>query len=144
VVAGHASAVEKAIEAAKAQGAKRAVLLPVSVPSHCPLMRGAAEKFHEVLAGIAIDTPQIPVIHNVDVAPHPAPEVIAAALERQLCGSVRWADTVRFMFEQGVHRFVECGPGKVLAGLSKRIVPDARVEAIHTPDSLIKALELVK
>lgn len=144
VIAGHASAVEKAIEAAKGLGAKRAVLLPVSVPSHCPLMQPAAEKMRAVLAQVAIHTPKIPVIHNVDVAPHPAPEVIAAVLEKQLCGSVRWADSIRFMSEQGVRRFVECGPGKVLAGLIKRIVPEARIEAIHSPDSLNQALELVK
>ncbi|QSA97391.1 ACP S-malonyltransferase [Methylococcus sp. EFPC2] len=144
VIAGHAAAVEKAIEAAKSHGAKRAVILPVSVPSHCPLMQEAAEKFHAILAGVKIESPAITVIHNVDVAPHPAPEVIASALEKQLYGSVRWADSVRFMYEQGVHRFVECGPGKVLAGLTKRIAPEARAEAVFSPDSLNKALELVK
>lgn len=144
VIAGHAAAVELAIEAAKARGAKRAVQLPVSVPSHCPLMQEAADKFRASLAQVKIDSPTITVIHNVDVAPHPAPEVIAAALEKQLYGSVRWGDSVRFMFEQGVHRFIECGPGKVLAGLTKRIAPDARAEAVFSPDSLNKALELVK
>jgi [acyl-carrier-protein] S-malonyltransferase len=144
VIAGHAAAVARVIEGAKADGAKRAVLLPVSVPSHCPLMRSAAEKFRETLAKLKIETPTVPVVHNVDVATHPAPEVIRAVLEKQLHGSVRWADSVRFMYEQGVRRFIECGPAKVLSGLNKRIVPAARVEAIFNPDSLNRALELVK
>ncbi len=144
VIAGHAQAVARAIEAAKAEGAKRAVLLPVSVPSHCPLMADAAEKFRTFLAKIPIQPVSIPVVHNVDVASHSAPEVIRSALEKQLHNSVRWSDTIRVLFDQGVHRFVECGPGKVLAGLNKRIVADARIEAVFSPDSLNKALELVK
>lgn len=144
VIAGHAAAVARAIEAAKAEGAKRAVLLPVSVPSHCPLMLSAAEKFKASLDQVRIETPTIPVIHNVDVAAHPAPEVIRAVLEKQLYGSVRWADSVKFMHEQGVRRFIECGPGKVLSGLNKRIAAEAKAEAIFNPDSLIKALELVR
>jgi [acyl-carrier-protein] S-malonyltransferase len=144
VVAGHAAAVARVVEAARAGGAKRAVLLPVSVPSHCPLMLAAAEKFKETLAQVKIETPKVPVVHNVDVATHPAPEVIRAVLAKQLHSSVRWSDSVRFMYEQGVRRFIECGPGKVLSGLNKRIVPEARVEAIFNPDSLSKALELVK
>jgi [acyl-carrier-protein] S-malonyltransferase len=144
VIAGHAAAVARVLEAAKAEGAKRAVLLPVSVPSHCPLMSRAAQKFKEALAKANIETPKVPVVHNVDVATHPAPEVIRAVLEKQLHSSVRWTESVRFMYEQGARRFVECGPGKVLSGLNKRIVPDARVEAIFNPDSLQKVLELVK
>ena len=143
VVAGHKPAVMRAIDLAKAEGAKRAVLLPVSVPSHCPLMLPAAEQFSEILASTPIDTPTIGVVHNVDVAMHPAPEVIRAALRRQLHGSVRWADSILFMFQQGTDRFVECGPGKVLLGLNKRIVPDARTEAVFDSNSLAKALELV-
>ncbi|MBS1211778.1 MAG: malonyl CoA-acyl carrier protein transacylase [Proteobacteria bacterium] len=144
VVAGHAGAVNRLIEAAKAEGAKRAVLLPVSVPSHCPLMEDASVRFREVLAQVQVETPKVPVIHNVDVVSHAAPEVIRAVLAKQLCGSVRWSDSVRFMFEQGVHRFVECGPGKVLSGLGKRIVAEAKIEPLFSPDSLSKALELVK
>lgn len=144
VIAGHASAVNRVIEEIKNQGAKRAVLLPVSVPSHCQLMASAAEKFRVALANISIAQHQIPVVHNVDVASHESPEVIRMVLEKQLYGSVRWSDTIRFLYDQGVRRFVECGPGKVLAGLNKRIVDDARTEAIFSPDSLDKALELVK
>lgn len=144
VVAGHAGAVDRLIEAAKAQGAKRAVLLPVSVPSHCPLMQEASERFREVLEKVPVETPQVPVVHNVDVVSHAAPEVIRAVLAKQLCGSVRWSDSIRFMFEQGAHRFVECGPGKVLTGLGKRIVDGGRFEALFSPDTLEKSMELVK
>ncbi|WP_045224231.1 ACP S-malonyltransferase [Methyloterricola oryzae] len=144
VVAGHAAAVNRLIEAAKEQGAKRAVLLPVSVPSHCPLMEEASERFRAALEAVAVETPKIPVVHNVDVVSHAAPEVIRAVLAKQLCGSVRWSDSVRFMHEQGAHRFVECGPGKVLMGLGKRIVEGPRFEALFSPDSLAKSVELVK
>lgn len=142
VIAGHRSAVARAAEIAKAQGAKRAVLLPVSVPSHCPLMKPAAERFKPILAATAIESPSVGVVHNVDVAMHPAPEVIRSALERQLYGSVRWADTILFMSQQGVSRFIECGPGKVLAGLNKRIASDVKTEAIFDSHSLAKALDL--
>jgi [acyl-carrier-protein] S-malonyltransferase len=144
VVAGHAAAVARAVEAAKAEGAKRAVLLPVSVPSHCPLMSAAAEEFEEALTQAKIGTPSVPVVHNVDVATHAAPELIRAVLKQQLYSSVRWADCVRLMYEQGLRRFVECGPGKVLSSLNKRIVAEARVEALFDPDSLQKALELAR
>jgi [acyl-carrier-protein] S-malonyltransferase len=144
VIAGDRAAVMRAIELAKAAGAKRAVLLPVSVPSHCPLMKPAAEKFGHFLARCDVEMPSVAVVHNVDVAMHPSPEVIRATLEKQLYSSVRWADSITFMFQQGVSRFVECGPGRVLAGLNKRIVPEARVEAIFDSNSLVKALELVQ
>lgn len=144
VIAGHAAAVARAIEAAKAEGAKRAVLLPVSVPSHCPLMAGAAESFRQSLARVDFGVPTVTVVHNVDVATHQAPLVIRSVLEKQLYNPVRWSDSVRFMFEQGVRRFIECGPGKVLLGLNKRIVPDALAAAVYNPDSLNQALELVK
>ncbi len=144
VIAGHSQAVARAIDAAKAGGAKRAVLLPVSVPSHCPLMAEAAARFREALAQCPIQEFKIPVVHNVDVASHAAPEVIRGVLEKQLHNSVRWSETIRFLFDQGVRRFIECGPGKVLSGLNKRIVADAQIEAVFSPDSLNKALELVK
>lgn len=144
VIAGHAGAVAKAIEALKAAGAKKAILLPVSVPSHCPLMDGAALKFREYLAKVAISAPKIPVVHNADVACHSSGDAIRSVLERQLFSSVRWSESIRFIQQQGVDKFVECGPGKVLAGLNKRIVPDARTEAVFGQDSLNKALELVK
>jgi len=144
VIAGHAAAVGRAIEAAKAEGAKKAVLLPVSVPSHCPLMAEAAERFREALGRVTIHEFNLPVVHNVDVASHAAPEVVRAILEQQLHQPVRWSDTIRFLFDQGVRRFIECGPGKVLVGLNKRIVKDAQTEAVFSPDSLNKALELVQ
>lgn len=144
VIAGYAQAVARAVEAAKAEGAKKAVLLPVSVPSHCLLMAAAAAAFRDTLAKVPIREFATPVIHNVDVASHLAPEVIRSVLEKQLYSPVRWSDTIRFLHDQGVRRFVECGPGKVLAGLNKRIAKDAQIEAVFNPDSLEKALELVK
>lgn len=144
VIAGHAEAVSLAIDALKKEGAKRAVLLPVSVPSHCPLMAEAALKFRETLANITFREFNIPVIQNVDVAGHLSADAVRSALERQLSSPVRWSDTIRFLHGQGVRRFIECGPGKVLAGLNKRIVADARIEAVFDPDSLNKALEMLK
>jgi len=143
VIAGHAAAVAKAIDALKAQGAKRAVLLPVSVPSHCPLMQEAAAKFREALDKVRMHEFNVPVVHNADVACHSAPEVIRAVLEKQLYSPVRWSDSIRFLYDQGVRRFVECGPGKVLAGLNKRIAKDGQAEGLSSLDSLNKALELV-
>jgi [acyl-carrier-protein] S-malonyltransferase len=107
-------------------------------------MAGAAFKFRDTLAKIPVHEFKIPVVHNVDVASHLAPDFVRSVLEQQLCSPVRWSDTIRFLFGQGVRRFIECGPGKVLSGLNKRIVKDARVEAVFDPDSLNKALELVK
>ena len=144
VIAGHKPAVARAIDLGKAEGAKRAVLLPVSVPSHCLLMKSAVEAFRAMLADTAVETPRSAVIHNVDVASHSAPEVIRAVLEKQLYSPVRWADSILFMSQQGVGRFVECGPGRVLSGLNKRIVPSCRTEAVFDPDSLVKASELVQ
>lgn len=144
VIAGDKAAVERATVQAKAAGAKRAVLLPVSVPSHCPLMQAAADQFKLTLDATPMQSPAIGVVHNVDVAMHPAPEVIRAVLQKQLHSSVRWADSIQFIFQQGVDRFVECGPGRVLAGLNKRIVAEAKTEAIFDANSLAKTLELVQ
>ncbi len=141
VIAGHVAAVERAMLAAKDAGAKRAVLLPVSVPSHCALMMSAAEKLDQQLQNTPIDMPKMTLIHNVDVASHSAPEVIRNALKEQLYKPVRWADSIKFMHDQGVTCFVECGPGKVLIGLNKRIVKDAEHLSIYDPESLNKALE---
>lgn len=139
VIAGHREAVTRATKLAKTAGAKRAIILPVSVPSHCPLMQPAGEQFKVFLDAVSFAKPSIPVIHNVDVAPHAEPSAIRQALEQQLCGSVRWVESVRHITEQGVQRFVECGPGRVLAGLNKRIVPGARTESIFDTSSLAKA-----
>ncbi|MGZ4980411.1 MAG: ACP S-malonyltransferase [Methylobacter sp.] len=141
VIAGNAAAVERAMIAAKEAGAKRAVLLPVSVPSHCELMESAAQKLDEQLLNIVIETPKMTLIHNVDVASHSAPEVIRNALKEQLYKPVRWSDSVKFMHDQGVTCFVECGPGKVLIGLNKRIAKDAEHLSIYDPETLNKALE---
>lgn len=141
VIAGNTAAVERAMLAAKEAGAKRAVLLPVSVPSHCALMEPAAQKLDEQLQSTVIDTPKMTLIHNVDVASHSAPEVIRNALKEQLYKPVRWTDSIKFMHDQGVTCFVECGPGKVLIGLNKRIVKDAEHLSIYDPETLNTALE---
>jgi [acyl-carrier-protein] S-malonyltransferase len=121
VIAGHATAVRRAVEICKQKGAKRALDLPVSVPSHSSLMRPAAEKLRERLVHIEVRKPQIPEIYTVDVRKHGAPQEIREALFRQLFNPVRWADTVRQMIAGGVTHIAECGPGKVLTGLNRRI-----------------------
>lgn len=141
VIAGNRAAVERAMLAARDAGAKRAVLLPVSVPSHCALMEAAAEKLSRYLLNTVIGMPEMTLIHNVDVASHGAPEVIRNALKEQLYKPVRWTDTIRFMHDQGVTRFVECGPGKVLIGLNKRIAKDAEHFSIYDSGSLKQVLE---
>jgi [acyl-carrier-protein] S-malonyltransferase len=141
VIAGNLAAVERAMLAAKDAGAKRAVLLPVSVPSHCALMQSAAEKLDKYLQNTVIDMPKMTLIHNVDVASHSAPEVIRNALKEQLYKPVRWVDTIKFMHDQGVNLFVECGPGKVLFGLNKRIAKDAEHLFMYDPETLNKVLE---
>jgi [acyl-carrier-protein] S-malonyltransferase len=143
VIAGNEAAVERAMAIAKTLGAKRAVLLPVSVPSHCALMKPAAEKLNDYLQDTVINMPKMTLIHNVDVASHSAPEVIRNALKEQLYRPVNWADSVKFMHDQGVTRFVECGPGKVLIGLNKRIVKDAEHYSIYNPETLNEVLEKI-
>jgi len=140
VIAGNAAAVERAMVAAKKIGAKRAMPIPVSVPSHCALMQPAAEKLAEYLLNTHIDTPKMTLIHNVDVASHSAPDVIKNALKEQLYKPVRWVDTIRFMHDQGVTCFVECGPGKILLGLNKRIAKDSEHLALYDPETLDKLL----
>jgi [acyl-carrier-protein] S-malonyltransferase len=140
VVAGHKTAVERVVELAKAKGAKRALLLPVSVPSHCALMQPAAEKLATVLEGVAIQPPQIPVINNVDVAMPTDPVAIRSALVRQLHSPVRWVETIQKMAADGVDRLIECGPGKVLVGLNKRIERNMAAQAVFDADSLAAAL----
>jgi len=141
VIAGEAEAVEKACEAAKAAGAKRAVRLAVSVPSHCELMRPAAEKMAQLLEETPLRTPRVAVVHNVDVGTHAAPEVIRVLLAQQLYSPVRWSDTIRFLHDQGVDRFVEAGPGKVLTGLNRRIVKSCQTLPIYDPATLDIAME---
>ncbi|MCG6885785.1 MAG: ACP S-malonyltransferase [Proteobacteria bacterium] len=140
VVAGQKAAVERAVDLARERGAKRAVILPVSVPSHCALMTPAAEKLAQVLEGVTVQPPAIPVINNVDVASPDDPASIRSALVRQLHSAVRWAETIQKMKAEGVDRLIECGPGKVLAGLNKRIDRTMAVQAMYDPDSLAAAL----
>ncbi|MGR9100408.1 MAG: ACP S-malonyltransferase, partial [Gammaproteobacteria bacterium] len=142
VIAGNAGAVERAMKAAKKAGAKKAVLLPVSVPSHCALMESAAEKLNEHLQAIEFDIPKMTLIHNVDVASHSAPEVMRNALKEQLYKPVRWVETIKFMHEQGVTNFVECGPGKVLTGLNKRIAKESAHYALFDPTTLENLSEI--
>ncbi|MCQ9326403.1 ACP S-malonyltransferase [Neisseria dentiae] len=130
VIAGAAAAVDRAMELAKEKGAKRALPLPVSVPSHCSLMKPAAEKLAEALKNVVIKTPQIRVIHNADVAAYDDAEKIKDALVRQLYSPVRWTETVNALVAEGITRSAECGPGKVLAGLAKRINKEASCSAL--------------
>ena len=132
VIAGHKEAVERANVLMKESGAKRALPLPVSVPSHCALMKPAAEKLAAALADITVSAPVIPVINNVDVVAESEPTQIKEALVRQLFSPVRWTDTVASMAESGVELALEMGPGKVLSGLAKRI--DKRVEGVAAND----------
>jgi len=144
VVAGNAGAVERAIALATEAGAKRAVKLPVSVPSHCSLMKSAAERLAQRLAGIDIKTPAIPVINNVDVKIEQDPDAIRDALQRQLFMPVRWVETVQAIAKQGVPHIVECGPGKVLAGLNKRISREIENHATLDSASLQQTLAKLK
>ena len=140
VVAGHKAAVERVVEQAKAKGAKRALLLPVSVPSHCALMQPAAQQLADILKDVAIQAPVIPVINNADVATPSDPDAIRDALVRQLYSPVRWVETIQKMAADGVDRLIECGPGKVLVGLNKRIERNMAAQAIFDPESLAAAL----
>ena len=130
VIAGHRSAVERAIESAKARGAKRGVLLPVSAPFHSSLLQGAAEKLGARLALVPFAAPLIPIIHNASVASAPTPEAIRAILTRQAASPVRWVETIEYFAREGVTQLAECGPGKVLAGLNKRIAGGMTVFAL--------------
>jgi [acyl-carrier-protein] S-malonyltransferase len=121
VIAGNRAAVERAMAGAKARGAKRALMLPVSAPFHSSLLKPAAERLALRLAHVDIKVPAIPVIHNVDVATHDTPDAIRAALAAQAASPVRWTETIRALAAKGVTQIVECGPGKVLAGLTRRI-----------------------
>lgn len=140
VIAGHLSAVERAMEAAKKAGAKRAVLLPVSAPFHCALMKPAAARLAERLATTSVSTPQVPVLNNVDVKIETSADAIRDALVRQAYSPVRWIDTVRFMRDQGVGTVLEFGPGKVLAGLVKRIASDLAVDSVADADSVTRVV----
>ena len=143
VIAGHKAAVERGMVLAKEKGAKRALPLPVSVPSHCALMRPAAEQLAIALANIAIQPPQIPVLHNADVAAYSNPDQIRDALARQLYSPVRWVETVQAMANDGVTLAAECGPGRVLAGLTKRIDDRIAATALVSVDAMTEFKTLI-
>jgi [acyl-carrier-protein] S-malonyltransferase len=142
VIAGNKAAVERGCVLAKEKGAKRAILLPVSVPSHCALMKPAAEKLRVAMKSIEVRTPTIAVMHNADVACHTDPDAIRDALARQLYSPVHWVETIQSFSAQGIQLVAECGPGKVLAGLNKRIVEGmpgvAMADAAGVSDTLAK------
>ncbi len=141
VISGSVAGVEKAREVLKAMGAKRVVQLPVSAPFHCALMRPAAEALRERLAGLALAVPRIALVNNVDVAVQSDAETIRDALYRQAFGPVRWVEVVQALRARGLTHVVECGPGKVLAGMVKRIDPEAEVLTLANPDSLAECKE---
>jgi len=132
VIAGNRAAVERGMELAKAKGAKRALMLPMSVPSHCSLLKGAAEKLRAYLNDVAMQTPAVPVVHNADVKSYADAASIKDALVRQLYSPVRWVETVQYFGKQGITHNVECAPGKVLLGLNKRI--DTNQQALTLND----------
>lgn len=143
VIAGSKAAVEKACEVLKANGAKRALLLPVSAPFHSSLMRSAAEALKERLAAVRFAAPLIPVVNNVDVIMEGDPDRIRDALVRQAAGPVRWVESVLALKSFGVSAIVECGPGRVLAGMAKRIAPDMAVASLYDPASLSETRNLL-
>lgn len=136
VIAGNKAAVERGMDLAKAKGAKRAMGLPVSVPSHCALMQPAAKKLSEYLKDVKVNKPKLPVIHNADVVSYQDEAKIKDALVRQLYSPVRWVETVQALHSQGFALAAECGPGKVLAGLTKRIVADFSCTALTNNESI--------
>lgn len=136
VIAGNKAAVERGMELAKTKGAKRALALPVSVPSHCALMKPAAVKLAEYLKNVTVNTPHIPVLHNADVAAYNNADKIKDALVRQLFSPVRWVETVKAVHAEGIVQAAECGPGKVLAGLTKRIVAELPCSALTNNEAL--------
>lgn len=143
VVAGSAAAVERGLLLAKEAGAKRALLLPVSVPSHCSLMQPAADELTKVLATIEVKRSLIEVLHNVDVAAHQDADTIRALLAQQLHQPVRWVETIQALGKSGIATVIECGPGKVLAGLNKRIDRDLNVLPVFDGATLQAALDAV-
>jgi [acyl-carrier-protein] S-malonyltransferase len=143
VIAGHRDAVERGMALAKERGAKRALMLPMSVPSHCALMRPAAEKLAERMAGITFSTPRVPVVQNADVASFDDPARIRQALVEQLFRPVRWIETVQHIAAAGTGTVIECVPGKILTGLNRRIVTDLNCLAVTDGASLASAIQAV-
>lgn len=143
VIAGTKAGVDKGCEVLKAAGAKRALPLPVSAPFHSSLMKPAAEKLRQALAGVELAAPQIPVVNNVDVAVCESTDAIRDALYRQAFGPVRWVECVQALQARGVTHIIECGPGKALTGMSKRIAPDLVAAALFDPATLADTQELL-
>ena len=141
VIAGARSAVERAAELAKNAGARRALLLSVSVPAHCELMKPAAEKLADALAAVELAVPTIPVICNTDAIIYESAEQIRDGLRRQLFNPVRWTETIELMIASGASKIIECGPGKVLAGLTRRIDKSMSSACIDSPAALESALQ---
>jgi len=133
VIAGHRNAILQGIEMAKSKGAKRAILLPMSIPSHCSLMKPAANRMQQQLEHVMLHSPKIPILHNADVKLHSDTAAIKKILVQQLISPVRWVDTIRAFSAAGITHVVECGPGKVLAGLNKRI--DQNLQQLSLADS---------
>ena len=144
VIAGEKAALAAALEACKVKGCRRAIELPVSAPFHSSLLKGAAEALRARLAEVNVKTPLVPVIHNVDVAQHAQPDAIREALASQAAGAVQWVATVRRLKDMGVTDVVECGPGKVLTGLIKRIDADLRLHNVYDAASLNATLAALK
>ncbi len=144
VIAGHKTAVERGAEAAKARGAKRAVMLSVSAPFHSSLLKPAAERLTGYMKEVIFNTPRIPVVNNVDVAVVNDPARIKDALARQACNPVRWVEVIHYMAASGATHIAECGPGKVLAGLIKRVDGKLQGFAITDPQSLQQVLQALR
>lgn len=144
VIAGHKTAIARTCDIAKAKGAKRALPLSVSAPFHSSLLKPASDRLREYLATVTFNTPEIPLINNVDVTIASDPEAIKDALVRQAAGAVRWVETIQTMAAQGITHTIECGPGRVLAGLSKRIHRDLVGDSIFDQASLDKVMESLK
>jgi [acyl-carrier-protein] S-malonyltransferase len=141
VISGSKAGVDKACEVLKAKGAKRAMLLAVSAPFHSSLMKPAAERLKAALAGVDFTAPQIAVVNNVDVRVETQPQAIRDALYRQAFGPVRWVEVVQAIRQRGIAQIIECGPGKVLAGMIKRIDPQAVTATMFDPASLTETLK---
>jgi [acyl-carrier-protein] S-malonyltransferase len=144
VVSGHKAAVERSLDIAKAKGAKRAILLPVSAPFHCTLMQPAADVMADALSKVTMNAPAVPVVANVGATPISDPASIRASLVQQVTGTVRWRECVAYMASHGIDRFYEIGTGKVLTGLSKKNAPEAVASAINTPEDISSAAALIK
>jgi len=138
VMSGAKAAVERAVEIAKSRGVKRAMLLPVSAPFHCPLMQPAADAMTEALTAVSVKSPVVPLVANVRAQPITAPADIVRSLIEQVTGTVRWRESVLFMAQAGVTEFYEVGAGKVLTGLIKRIAETATASAVGTPDDVAR------